>query len=80
MNLERLAALVTDEQLEAGHRRFFVKLWIRLLDQQRIGGERELEAGDLEGLVRGEEALLLEEIAEEPKGTFLGMPLRKPKG
>ena len=78
-NLERLAALVVDEQLEAGHRRLFVKLWIRLLDQQRLGGERELEAGDLEGLVRGEEALLLEEIAEEPDGTFLGLPLRKKK-
>lgn len=78
-NLERLAALVVDEQLEAGHRRLFVKLWIRLLDQQRLGGESELEAGDLEGLVRGEEARLLEEIAEEPDGTFLGLPLRKKK-
>jgi hypothetical protein len=78
-NLERLAHLVVDEQLEAGHRRFFVKLWIRLLDQQRIGGERELEAGDLEALVRGEEALVLEEIAEEPNETFLGLPLRKKK-
>jgi hypothetical protein len=78
-NLERLAHLVIDEQLEAGHRRFFVKLWIRLLDQQRIGGERELEAGDLEALVRGEEALVLEEIAEEPNETFLGLPLRKKK-
>lgn len=78
-NLERLAALVVDEQLEVGHRRFFVKLWIRLLDQQRLGGERELEAGDLEGLVHGEEALVLEEIAEEPEETFLGLPLRKKK-
>ncbi len=78
-NLERLAALVIGEQLEAGHRRFFVKLWIRLLDQQRLGRELELEAGDLEGLVRGEEALLLQEIADEPDGTFLGLPLRKKK-
>ena len=78
-NLERLAALVSDEVLEAGHRRFFVKLWIRLLDQQRIGGERELEAGDLEGLVRGEEAFVLVEIGDEPAGTFLGLPLRKKK-
>lgn len=78
-NLERLAALVTDEQLEVGHRRFFVKLWIRLLDQQRLAGERELEAADLEGLVRGEEALVMEEIAEEPEGHFLGLPLRKKK-
>jgi hypothetical protein len=30
-------------------------------------------------LVRGEEALLLEEIAEEPERTFLGLPLRDPK-
>jgi len=79
VNLDRLAALVAEEQLEAGHRRFFVKLWIRLLDQQRIGGERMLEAGELEGLVRGEEALLLEEIAEEPEGMFLGLPIRKKK-
>ena len=78
-NLERLAALVVDEQLEVGHRRFFVKLWICLLDQQRIGGERELEAGDFEGVVHGEEALVLEEIAEEPQETFLGLPLRKKK-
>jgi bacteriophage exclusion system BrxC/D-like protein len=78
-NLERLAALVLDEQLEVGHRRFFVKLWIRLLDQQRLAGEQELEAGDLEGLVRGEEARVLEEMAEEPDGMFLGLPLRKKK-
>ncbi len=77
MNLERLAALVAEEQLEAGHRRFFVKLWIRLLDQQRLGEERELLDDELEALVRGEEALLLEEIAEEPDGTFLGLPLRR---
>jgi hypothetical protein len=77
MNLDRLAAFVTEEQLEAGHRRFFVKLWIRLLDQQRIGGQRELLDDELDALVRGEEALMLEEIAEEPEGTFLGLPLRK---
>ena len=76
-NLERLAAIVAEEQLEAGHRRFFVKLWIRLLDQQRLGGERELLDEELDGLVRGEEALMLEEIAEEPEATFLGLPLRK---
>ena len=78
-NLERLATLVADEQLEASHRRFFVKLWIRLLDQQRLGGERQLETGDLEALIRGEEALLLEETAEEPEQTFLGLPLRTKK-
>jgi bacteriophage exclusion system BrxC/D-like protein len=77
MNLDRLATFVTDEQLEAGHRRFFVKLWIRLLDQQRIGGQRELLDDELDALVRGEEALMLEEIADEPEGTFLGLPLRK---
>jgi hypothetical protein len=76
-NLERLAALVVDEQLEVGHRRFFVKLWIRLLDQQRIGGEAALEAGDLEGLVHGEEASVLEEIGGVPEGSFLGLPLGK---
>ena len=77
MNLDRLATFVVDEQLEAGHRRFFVKLWIRLLDQQRIGGQRELLDDELDALVRGEEALMLEEIADEPEGTFLGLPLRK---
>jgi bacteriophage exclusion system BrxC/D-like protein len=77
MNLDRLATFVTDEQLEAGHRRFFVKLWIRLLDQQRIGGQRELLDDELDALVRGEEALMLEEIADEPADTFLGLPLRK---
>jgi hypothetical protein len=79
VNLDRLADLVAEQQLEAGHRRFFVKLWIRLLDQQRLSGERLLLADEMEALVRGEEALLLEEIAEDSEETFLGIPLRKPK-
>jgi hypothetical protein len=78
VNLERLAAVVAQEQLEVGHRRFFVKLWIRLLDEQRLSGERQLLDDELDALVRGEQALLLEEIAED-EGTFLGLPLRKPK-
>ena len=77
INLERLAALVTEEQLEAGIGASSSSCGFGLLDQQRLGGERELEAGELEGLVRGEEALVLEEIAEEPDGMFLGLPLRK---
>jgi hypothetical protein len=80
-NLERLAATVTDEQLEAGHRRLFVKLWIRLLDQQRLGQQRQLGDDEIEALVRGEQALLLEE-EEEADGsldTFLGLPIKKPK-
>ena len=78
-NLERLAATVAEEQLEVGHRRFFVKLWIRLLDQLRLGRERELSDDEVAALVRGEQALLLEEVEEEPAGTFLGLPLGKPK-
>ena len=33
----------------------------------------------MEALVRGDEALLLEEIAEDSEETFLGIPLRRPK-
>jgi hypothetical protein len=78
-NLERLAATVAEEQLEAGHRRFFVKLWIRLLDQLRLGEARPLSEDEIKALVRGEQALLLEEIQEEPEDTFLGLPFKKPK-
>src|SRR5690606_16752681 len=39
-NLERLAVTVVREQLEVSHRRLFVKLWVRLLDELRVGTER----------------------------------------
>jgi hypothetical protein len=79
-NLERLATTVAEEQLEAGHRRFFVKLWIRLLDQLRLGAARALLDDEVQALVRGEQALLFEELAEEPEDTFLGLPIkRKPR-
>jgi hypothetical protein len=65
-NLSRLAAAIAEEQLEVGHRRFFVKLWIRLLDQLRLGEERELSDDEIEALVRGEEALIIEELEEQP--------------
>ncbi len=82
-NLERLAATVAEEQLEAGHRRLFVQLWIRLLDQQRIGKQRELNDEEIGALVRGEQALLLDEEEEDDADgsmdTFLGLPIKKPK-
>jgi hypothetical protein len=92
-NLERLAEAVAEEQLEVGHRRFFVKLWIRLLDQLRLDAERALSDDEIAALVRGEEALVIEEIedddepepndahddASEPGGTFLGLPIKKPR-
>jgi hypothetical protein len=79
-NLERLAATVTEEQLEVGHRRFFVKLCIRLLDQQRLGGAKELEDDDIQALVRDEEALQVEEASPDEYGEFLGITYRKSKG
>jgi len=54
-----------------------VKLCIRLLDQLRLAGARELSDDEIAALVRGEEVLLLEEIEEEPDATFLGLPLKK---
>ena len=48
--------------MEVGHRRFFVKLWIRLLDQQRIGKQRTLTTDEVHALVRDEQALQVEEF------------------
>jgi hypothetical protein len=87
VNLERLAAMVTEEQLEVGHRRFFVKLWVRLLDQLRLGGERPISDDELRALVRDEQALLLEEehdgeaggAPEETQALWLGIPIKRPK-
>ncbi|HEY0481933.1 MAG TPA: BREX system ATP-binding domain-containing protein, partial [Kofleriaceae bacterium] len=78
-NLERLATVVTQEQLEVGHRRFFVRLWVRLLDQLRLGKPRVLTDDDLRSLVRDEQALVTEEVDESLVHTFFGIPyLAKP--
>jgi hypothetical protein len=77
-NLERLSAIVTAEQLEVGHRRFFVKLWIRLLDQQRLGKPKVLEDDEMRVLVRDEQALVAEEVDEALADTFFGIPFLKP--
>jgi hypothetical protein len=90
-NLDRLAATVTEEQLEVGHRRFFVKLWVRLLDQLRLGGERAISDDEIRALVQDEQALLLDEDdevepggpapapAEESQALWLGIPIKRPK-
>jgi hypothetical protein len=78
-NLDLLATTVAEEQLEVSHRRFFVKLWVRLLDQLRIGTARVLSENEVRALVRDEQALLLEEEPEEPGETFLGLPINKKK-
>lgn len=76
-NLERLATVVTQEQLEVGHRRFFVRLWVRLLDQLRLGTCKSLSDDDLRALVRDEQALVAEEVDAALVDTFLGIPYLK---
>jgi hypothetical protein len=76
-NLERLAAIVTEEQLEVGHRRFFVRLWVRLLDQLRLGKQRVLTEDDMRTLVHDEQALVTEEVDAALVDTFFGMPFLK---
>ena len=78
-NLRRLAAVVTAEQLEVGHRRFFVRLWVRLLDQLRLDTARVLTEDELRSLVRDEQALVAEEVDDGAVNTFFGIPfLAKP--
>jgi hypothetical protein len=73
-NLEQLVETVTEEQLEVSHRRLFVKIWIRLLDELRLGGERNLGADEVKALVRDEQVHLLEEdLSHVP--TFFGQPV-----
>jgi hypothetical protein len=73
-NLKRLVETVTEEQLEVSHRRLFVKLWIRMLDELRLGGERNLAGDEVKALVRDEQIHLLEEdVTELP--TFFGQPV-----
>ena len=76
-NLERLRTLVADEQLEVGHRRFFVKLWIRLLDQLRLGKAKILTEDEMRSLVRDEQAIQIEEFDDKEFDTFFGMPYKK---
>jgi hypothetical protein len=76
-NLERLAAIVTEEQLEVGHRRFFVRLWVRLLDQLRLGKPKVWTEDDMRALVHDEQALVTEEVDAALVDTFFGMPFLK---
>jgi hypothetical protein len=78
-NLDRLAATVAEEQLEVGHRRCFVKLCIRLLDQQRLGGDKALADDDIQALLHDEQALQVEEAHPDEYGMFLGIPFKKRK-
>lgn len=74
-NLASLARTVTEEQFEVSHRRLFVKIWIRLLDELRLGREREIGADEIQALVRDEQVHLLEEdLSEVP--SFFGQPIR----
>ena len=78
-NLRRLVAIVTAEQLEVGHRRFFVRLWVRLLDQLRLGTAKVLSDDELRSLVGDEQALVAEEVDDGAVNTFFGIPfLAKP--
>ncbi|HKE20643.1 MAG TPA: BREX system ATP-binding domain-containing protein [Kofleriaceae bacterium] len=73
-NLRQLVETVTEEQLEVSHRRLFVKIWIRLLDELRLGGERDLGGDEVKALVRDEQVhLLQEDVSELP--TFFGQPV-----
>ena len=73
-NLNQLARTVTDEQLEVSHRRLFVKIWIRLLDELRLGGLRDLAGDEIRALVRDEQAHLLEDDLTG-QATFFGQPV-----
>jgi hypothetical protein len=78
-NLDKLATTVAEEQLEVGHRRCFVKLWIRHLDQLRLGKQLLLTSDAVQALVRDEQALNMEEVDADQIDTFFGMPyLKKP--
>jgi hypothetical protein len=76
-NLDRLAAIITAEQFEVSHRRFFVRMWIRLLDQLRLGRQHVLDDDELRALVRDEQALVAEEIDDGMVETFFGIPFLK---
>jgi hypothetical protein len=71
-NLDRMVSVVTEEQLEVGHRRFFVKLWVRLLDQMRLGKPKIFTVDDMRDLVRDEQAIQVEEHEERDPQSFFG--------
>ncbi len=73
-NLNQLARTVTDEQLEVSHRRLFVKIWIRLLDELRLGGVRDLAPDEIRAVVRDEQIHLVEEDLSG-QATFFGQPV-----
>jgi hypothetical protein len=80
-----LTRTVTEEQLEVSHRRLFVKLWIRLLDELRLG-DRALGDDEVKALVRDEQVQLLEEETPPPKAepsseyvTFFGEKVKATK-
>jgi hypothetical protein len=73
-NLNLLARTVTDEQLEVSHRRLFVKIWIRLLDELRLGGVRDLHIDEIRAQVRDEQNHLLEDDVSG-NATFFGQPV-----
>ena len=76
-NLDNLVATITSEQLEVSHRRLFVKLWIRLLDELRIGGERTASRDEIQAVVRGEQGELLDDDEVSGPGlTFFGQPVK----
>jgi hypothetical protein len=78
-NLSQLVRTVTHEQLEVSHRRLFVKIWIRLLDELRIGGSRDLAPDEIRALVRDEQVQLLEDDLSG-QATFFGQPVRTAGG
>jgi hypothetical protein len=77
-NRERLVDTVAEEQLEVGHRRFFVKLWVRLLDQMRLGKPKILTEDEMRDLVRDEQAVQIEEYEEREPNSFFGMKVESP--
>jgi hypothetical protein len=73
-NLDTLAVTLAEEQLEVGHRRMFVKLWIRVLDQQRLGQQQRMTVDDVRALIQDEQAVVPESVDEAKVETFLGIP------
>ena len=64
-NLQALVEQTLAHQLEVGHRRVFVKSWLRLLDEGRRTGMRKLTAPEAWDSVRGAERSFVEDPDEE---------------
>jgi len=65
-NLQTLVHQTLSHQLEVGHRRVFVKSWLRLLDEGRRGGVRLIDDKDAWDTVRSaEESFTVEEEFED---------------